>query len=67
MFMFKLVVFEVKGWFILVFEVMNRFGKVGKKIVSVKKQGFFFELMVFEVCVNGLKEYQIYQNVYVSG
>lgn len=39
--MSELVVSEVKGRFISASEVMNRFGKVGKKIVSVKKQGFF--------------------------
>lgn len=39
--MSKSVVSEVKGRFISASEVMNRFGKVGKKIVSVKKQGFF--------------------------
>lgn len=39
--MSELVVSEVKGRFISASEVMNRFGKVGKKIVSVIKQGFF--------------------------
>lgn len=39
--MSKSVVSEVKGRFISASEVMNRFGKVGKKIVSVKKQVFF--------------------------
>lgn len=51
--MSKSVVSEVKGRFISVSEVMNRFGKVGKKIVSVKKQGFFSESMVSEVCAVG--------------
>lgn len=58
--MSKSVVSEVKGRFISVSEVMNRFGKVGKKIVSVKKQGFFSESVVSEVCVSGSKEYQIH-------
>lgn len=58
--MSKSVVSEVKGRFISVSEVMNRFGKVGKKVVSVKKQGFFSESVVSEVCVSGSKEYQIH-------
>lgn len=39
--MSKSVVSEVRGRFISASEVMNRFGRSGKKIVSVKKQGFF--------------------------
>lgn len=57
--MSKSVVSEVKGRFISASEVMNRFGKVGKKL-SVSKSRDFFESVVSEVCANGSKEYQIH-------
>lgn len=38
------VVSEVKGRFISVSEVMNRFGKVGKKICQSQKAGLFFRV-----------------------
>lgn len=57
--MSKSVVSEVKGRFISASEVMNRFGKVGKKL-SVSKSRDFFESMVSEVCANVSKEYQIH-------
>lgn len=47
------VVSEVKGRFISVSEVMNRFGKVGKKICQCQKAGLFSESMVSEVCAVG--------------
>lgn len=42
--MSKSVVSEVKGRFISVSEVMNRFGKVGKKICQCQKAGLFFRV-----------------------
>lgn len=38
------VVSEVKGRFISVSEVMNRFGKVGKNFCQCQKAGLFFRV-----------------------